>query len=155
MPRTHPMEQAVVYRTGRPPALLGAPGLGINPSDSQDESVAARTLGKDDGSVDIDADDGGPLSMGRGSVEAAGVTEMAVENGRAPEASAQAHGTEESEYISSDRPCPAETGSVIEAAGDGDGVEIETVPEGVLEVAKECAVCEEVSGVITAVYSAR
>lgn len=140
----------MVYRTGRPPALLGAPGLGGDPSESQEESVAEWTLG--DGS---NADDGGPLSMGRESLEAEGVTETGVENGPTPEASGRADGTKDSENVLGDRSCPAEAGSVREAEGDGDGVGFEIVPEGVLEAAKECTVFEEVSGVITAVYSCR
>lgn len=146
----------MVYRTGRPPALLGAPGLGVDPSESQDEkSVAAWELGEDDGSVDTDADDGGPLPIGRGSLEAAGVTETGVEDGPTLKAAAEADGTKEYENASSDRSCSVEVGSMIEAGGDGNGVRIEIVPEGILEAAKECTVFEEVSGVITAVYSSR
>ena len=144
----------MVCGMGRPPALLGIPGLESTGYEPEESSVG-RLMGENDSS---------PIEAGAAVVE--GVTTAAVVDVDGPPQGASASGwgrtiRDGEAATANDRSSSSsETLDATYAAGvSTEGVEVAAgaalEDDTVAAAAKECAAYEEVSGVITAAYSAR
>lgn len=126
--------------TGQPPALLGVLGIG---EESGEEWREQATPGASQHEQHVA--DGGAASAGapaHGGGEGGSDTRAKAVEVQDEAARSQEGGEKEEEVQEADADAAA-------------AVALRDMPEGVLKAAKECAVYEDVSGVITAVYSAR